>query len=312
MRIDLHTHSTASDGTDSPAELMHLAAHAGLDVVALTDHDTTAGWLEAAAAVPAGMHFVPGAEWSCVSPDGRGGHCSVHLLGYLFDPRAPALVAEQARLRTERRERLHRMTSRMSEDGLPIDADALLAGLPEDAPAGRPHLAMALVDAGIVPTVDQAFADYLNTGARYHLPRADTPVDRALEMIVGAGGVAVLAHPFARSRGPVVTAEVITWLAGLGLAGLEVDHPDHDPATRAELRAIAGQHKLVVTGSSDYHGTNKSIKIGQETTDDGALAELARRATGTAVITGKGGSDRDGGRAGARIHRLWRMVPWCT
>lgn len=287
MPIDLHTHSTTSDGTDTPAELLRAAAHAGVDTVALTDHDTTAGWREAAAALPAGMRLVPGVEWSCVSSDGRGGYCSVHLLGYLFDPESPALVAEQARLRAERRKRLRLMAMRMAEDHLPIDTEGLLAGLPEDSSAGRPHLARALIAAGVVATVDQAFAEYLNTGGRYYLARVDTPVERAIEMITAAGGVTVMAHAFARTRGSVVSPRVIAELADRGLTGLEVDHPDHDPAARVELRMLAAEHGLLVTGASDYHGTNKSVKIGQERTADDVFAELVARSTGTPVITGE-------------------------
>ncbi|WP_234995883.1 PHP domain-containing protein [Streptoalloteichus hindustanus] len=285
MRIDLHAHSTASDGTDTPAELVLAAAAAGLDVVALTDHDTTSGWAAATAALPPGLRLVPGAELSCVSPDGRGGEATVHLLAYLFDPDSPAVVEEQTRLRLERRERLRTMAARMAGDGFPVDADELMAGLPAEATAGRPHLARALVRAGVVSTVDEAFARYLATGGPYYLGRTDTPVRRAVEMIHQAGGVTVLAHPFARSRGPVVTPEVIVELAGRGLAGLEVDHPDHDAPTRAELRALATELDLVITGSSDYHGTNKTVRLGQETTAPEAFERLLDRAGADRVVT---------------------------
>ncbi|MCA1674446.1 MAG: PHP domain-containing protein, partial [Actinobacteria bacterium] len=150
MRIDLHAHSTASDGTDSPAALVRAAAAAGLDVVAITDHDTTAGWAEAAEALAPGLRLIRGAEFSCESPDGRGGSVSVHLLGYLFDPQSPSIAAEQARLRNERRRRLRVMAERMAAEGFGVDPDALLDGLPADAPAGRPHLAAALLAAGVV------------------------------------------------------------------------------------------------------------------------------------------------------------------
>ncbi|MGH3622080.1 MAG: PHP domain-containing protein [Sciscionella sp.] len=286
VRIDLHTHSSASDGTDSPAELVRVAADAGLDAVALTDHDTTAGWAEATAALPSGMSLVPGAELSCISVDGRGGRCTVHLLGYLFDPDSAAVRTEQARLRAERRARLHRMARRMAADGIPVDADELLAGLGEDTPAGRPHLAMALVRAGVVTSVNDAFTRYLETSGPYRVPRSDTPVIRAIEMIAEAGGVTVLAHAFAASRGPTVTAEVIAELAEHGLTGLEVDHPDHDRKTRTELAGIAGELGLLVTGSSDYHGSNKLIRIGEETTDPEVLDALVERATGTEVVSG--------------------------
>ncbi|MGH3975931.1 MAG: PHP domain-containing protein, partial [Pseudonocardiaceae bacterium] len=148
MRIDLHAHSTVSDGTDTPAELVATAAVVGLDVIALTDHDTTAGWAQAVDALPPGVRLIRGAEFSCIVPDGRGGQVSVHLLGYLFDPAAEAVTAEQARLRDERRVRLHTMAQRMAADGFPVDPDALLGDVPQHASAGRPHLARALVSAG--------------------------------------------------------------------------------------------------------------------------------------------------------------------
>ncbi|MEV4318599.1 PHP domain-containing protein [Actinocrispum sp. NPDC049592] len=284
--IDLHTHSSVSDGTDTPASLMSAAASAGLDVIALTDHDTTAGWSEAAAALTPGLTLVRGAELSCTSPNGRGGTATVHLLAYLFDPLAPAIVTEQSRLRAERRSRLLKMARRMAEDGYPVDPDALMASLPPDSPAGRPHLAMALVQAGMVATVDEAFQFFLNSRGRYHVSRRDTPVHTAIQMVADAGGVTVLAHAFAHHRGPTVTAEVIKELAGAGLTGLEVDHPDHDLATRTQLGALADDLGLVRTGSSDYHGTNKTIRIGQDSTSPEAFEALVAHTTGTPLITG--------------------------
>lgn len=282
--IDLHTHSTASDGTDSPAQLVAAAAEAGLDVLALTDHDTTAGWREATGALPPGLRLVPGAELSCVSDDGRGGKCSVHLLAYLFDPQAESLITEQRRLRTERRERLYAMAGRMAADGFPVDADELMAGLPEDAPAGRPHLARALVAAGVVADVGEAFDHYLASGGPYYVRRADTPVTTAIDMIRQAGGVTVIAHAFAHARGPTVTAEVIAELAAAGLGGIEVDHPNHDAHARAQLRELADSLGLLRTGSSDYHGTNKVLTLGQETTDPEMFDALVARGTGSSVI----------------------------
>jgi hypothetical protein len=286
VRIDLHTHSKASDGTDSPAELLSAAVAAGLDVIGLTDHDTAAGWAEAAAALPSGLTLVRGAELSCSSPDGHGGHCTVHLLAYLHDPESPPVAHEQARLRDERRRRLYTMATRMAADGLPVDPDELMASLPPGSSAGRPHLAQVLVRAGVVSSVTEAFNRYLAGRGAYYVPKTDTPVERAIQMIADAGGVTVLAHPFARSRGPIVTAEVIGDLADLGLAGLEIDHPDHDPATRAELRGLADDLELLVTGSSDYHGSNKTVQLGQETTTPAMLDALIERASGVPVMMG--------------------------
>ncbi|WAL64852.1 PHP domain-containing protein [Amycolatopsis cynarae] len=286
MRIDLHTHSLVSDGTDTPAELVHTAARAGLDVVALTDHDTTAGWAAATEALPPGLTLVPGAELSCVSEhDGERG-ISVHLLAYLFDPDSPAIIEEQRRLRDARRRRLRAIAARMADDGLPVDPEEILGLLPPDSPAGRPHLAQALVRAGLVSTVDQAFAEYLGNGHGYLVPRQDTPVGDAIRMIAAAGGVTVFAHPFARSRGRVVSADTIAELAEQGLTGLEVDHPNHDERTRAELRGLARELDLVQTGSSDYHGTNKTTPIGAETTDPEAFEALVAKASGAQLAVG--------------------------
>lgn len=289
VRIDLHTHSTESDGTDAPSDLIGEAISAGLDVVALTDHDTTAGWAEAERAVrarqgPDRFRLVPGAELSCACPDGAGRTITVHLLAYLFDPLSDALVREQKRLRAERRQRLRAMASRMADEGFPVDPDELMAELPPDSPGGRPHLARALIRGGAVSSVDEAFARYLGTNGSYYLPRTDTPVLRAIEMIGQAGGATVLAHPFATSRGPTVSAEVVGELAEHGLRGIEVDHPDHDAPTRARLRQLAARWDLIPTGSSDYHGTNKTIRIGQETTAAESLDALADCCTGSKIV----------------------------
>jgi 3',5'-nucleoside bisphosphate phosphatase len=285
--IDLHTHSTASDGTDNPAELVAAAAAAGLDTVAITDHDTTAGWAAAVDALPPGMRLVRGAEFSCVSPTGRGDRdVPVHLLGYQFDPAHPAIVAEQERLRDERLERLRRMTEKMAADGFPVDPDAVLAFLPAGASAGRPHLARALVAAGVVDSVPEAFGTLLYNGSPYYVPKTDTPVVHAIEMVRAAGGAAVFAHPLARKRGRVVEPSVIVELAAAGLAGVEVDHPDHDQKDRELLRALAAELGLVVTGSSDYHGTNKTTPLAAETTARQALDALLDKTTGIEVVTG--------------------------
>jgi 3',5'-nucleoside bisphosphate phosphatase len=295
--IDLHTHSAVSDGTDSPTELVAAARTAGVTVLALTDHDTTAGWDEAAAAVsrlgsagsasgPKGMTLVRGAEFSTDSPDGRGGTVTAHLLGYLFDPAHPEIVAEQERLRASRRDRVRAMGERMAADGLPVDGEALLARLPADSPAGRPHLARVLVDAGVVATVGDAFDDLLRKGGRYYVEKENTPITAAVRMIHAAGGVAVFAHAFARRRGPVVEASVLRDLAAEGLDGIEVDHPDHDADDRAALRAVAAETGLLVTGSSDYHGANKTTPIAAETTAPDVLEALVARATGAEVLAG--------------------------
>jgi hypothetical protein len=177
------------------------------------------------------------------------------------------------------------MAELMAADGFPVDPDEIMATVPEDGSAGRPHLARALVRAGRATSVNDAFTRFLAWGHPYYIGRTDTPVHEAIEMIAEAGGVTVLAHPFARSRGRIVTAEVIAELAEIGLAGVEVDHPDHDSATRTELQNLAAELGLVATGSSDYHGTNKTVRLGQETTDPDQFDALAARATGVQVVT---------------------------
>ena len=271
MRIDLHTHSSASDGTDTPAELVERAASAGMDVLAITDHDSTRGWAEAAAALPSGLTLVRGAELSCahrpVAPDGiPGQRTSLHMLAYLFDPTAQAFVDERARLREDRRSRGRRIVDRMIDDGLPITWERVteLAG---DGAVGRPHMARVLVENGAVSSVNEAFALYLQDSSRYFVDKADTDVFAAIELILASGGVPVFAHPFARRRGRCVSEAVIAQLAEAGLVGLEVDHPDHIEEDRDRLRGLARDLGLVTTGSSDYHGTNKSTPLGAETTD---------------------------------------------
>lgn len=278
MRIDLHTHSNRSDGTDDPAELVRVASEAGLDVIALTDHDTTAGWAEAAEALPDGLRLVRGAELSCVSPNGLGGTVPIHLLAYLFDPEHPGVLAEQSRLRVERRDRITRMVSQMAADGYSLDPETFLARFDADLPLGRPHLAQALIEEGVVGSVSEAFAGVLHNSSPYYQRRTDTPVVDAIEMITAAGGVCVFAHPFARKRGRVVEESVLVDLADVGLVGVEVDHPDHAPEDREALRALAGEIGLVTTGSSDYHGTNKGIRIGAETTDPDMFERLVEKA----------------------------------
>lgn len=270
--VDLHTHTTASDGTDTPAELIAKAAAAGIDVLGLTDHDTTAGWAEAIERLPSGMTLVPGAEFSCVYFDGVR-RISLHLLGYLFDPDDAVLQGERARLRADRRSRARRMVENMESDGVPITW-AQVSALAGNGTVGRPHLARALVQAGVVPDIDTAFRDVLSSRAGYYVRKADTDVFAAIAMVRGAGGLPVFAHPLARRRGPVVDDAIIARMAAAGLVGLEVNHPDQDDRDRAEARALAADLGLIGTGSSDYHGSNKVTGLAACTTAPAALEAL--------------------------------------
>lgn len=282
MSVDLHTHSTASDGTDTPAELIAVAHAAGIDVLAITDHDTAAGWTAAATALPRGMILVPGIEISCYAPQSGGARIPLHLLGYLLDPADAALGAALAEVRASRIGRARLMVDRMRADGLPITWDQVHA-LAGAGTVGRPHLARALVHSGVVGTVDEGFAGPLSSRSPYYVPKADIEVFDAIGLVRAAGGVCVFAHP--RRRGRTVDDGQIAAMAGAGLAGLEVDHPDHDPAARAHLARLALDLGLLATGSSDYHGTNKTTPIAARTTAPEVYAALVAQAA-RPVITG--------------------------
>jgi hypothetical protein len=272
MRIDLHTHSTASDGTLTPAEVAAEAAAAGLDVVALTDHDGIAGWTEARrACAEHGLEFVPGVELSCrwyATQPALG----LHLLAYYVDPDEPQLAAEMARVRDTRDHRGERIVELMRADGVDVTWEEVrsYAG---GAPVGRPHIAQALIRRGLVDTVADAFAPSM-LGQRWRLPKSDTDVFQALALVRQAGGVAVFAHPKASRRGRVVPDELIVELVAAGLAGLEVDHEDHTPEQREQLRQLAAQLDLVVTGSSDFHGANKAVRLGAYCTRPAAYERI--------------------------------------
>lgn len=280
MRIDLHSHSSASDGTDAPAQLIRRAVAAELDVIALTDHDTFAGIdAAAAAAEQVGVTLVPGAEMSAAS-----GGISVHILAYLVDRDHPDLVAELARSTAERLGRAERMVQLAVELGAPISWRQVreLAGA---APIGRPHVARALVAAGVVGSVPEAFGpDWIGDGGRAYVYRYATDAVDTVRLVRAAGGVAVFAHPAARLRGPIVSDDVIAELAAAGLAGIEVDHPDHDPPARARLRALAADLGLLVTGASDDHGTSTGHRLGCETTAPESYRALIAQASGAAPI----------------------------
>jgi 3',5'-nucleoside bisphosphate phosphatase len=255
MRIDLHTHSNRSDGTDPVEDLIGKAARHGLDVIALTDHDTADGWVQArVAAEEAGVGFVPGMEISC-----KLNGTSVHLLGYLLDPAQPELASELERVRTGRTGRVPEVVARLNALGIDITVDDVLAQATGTPSVGRPHVADALVARGAVADRAEAFDKYLADGKPAHVNRYAIEPGRAIDLVRAAGGVPVIAHPWGRSSRWVMTPETIARLvADHGLAGLEVDHQDHSPQDRVALREIAAEHDLIVTGSSDHHGLGKS------------------------------------------------------
>ena len=284
MRIDLHTHSTASDGTDTPSELVLGAAAAGLDVVALTDHDTTRGHAEAIAAFPEGVTLVTGAELSC-----RIDGVSLHLLAYLFDADEPELLRERELVRDDRVPRAQAMVAKLQELGVPIEW-AQVARIAGEGSVGRPHIATALVELGVVPTVSDAFTpQWIADGGRAHITKHELDPFTAIRLVKAAGGVIVFAHPLAVKRGKTVPEAAIADLAAYGLDGIEVDHMDHDEATRAHLRGLAADLGLLATGSSDYHGSRKTCRLGDYTTDPEIYGEITRRATGAFPVPGTGG-----------------------
>ncbi|MFE5025216.1 PHP domain-containing protein [Streptomyces sp. NPDC056656] len=285
MRIDLHTHSTASDGTDTPAELVRNAAAAGLDVVALTDHDTSRGYAEAVAALPAGLTLVTGAELSC-RLDGVG----LHMLAYLFDPDEPGLLRERELVRDDRVPRAQGMVTKLQDLGVPVTWEQV-ARIAGDGSVGRPHVAEALVELGVVGSVSDAFTpDWLADGGRAYVGKHELDPFDAIRLVKAAGGVTVFAHPAAVKRGQVVPESVMADLAAAGLDGIETDHMDHEPATRARLRGLAADLGLLATGSSDYHGSRKTCVLGEFTTDPEVYGEITRRATGAFPVPGAGGT----------------------
>lgn len=280
MSIDLHTHSTASDGTEAPAVVVAQAVAAGLGVVALTDHDTTLGWAEASDAARAhGITLVPGIEVSC-SRRWR----SIHLLAYLPDPQHPTLVAELARARDSRDTRLDEMVRLMAADGIPVTIESVRAEVEEGATAGRPHIADALVTAGAVEHRDEAFARWLGNDSPYYVSHyAPDPV-HAVQVVRAAGGVPVIAHPWSGTRGRAVSDGLVEEMAAAGLAGLEVHHRDHDADAVRHLTDLAKALDLLVTGASDYHGEGKRNRLGEHTTTPAVLAAIEELATGSPVV----------------------------
>ncbi|WP_045876323.1 PHP domain-containing protein [Pseudofrankia sp. DC12] len=279
--IDLHTHSTASDGLLAPAALVAAAAAAGVRVLALTDHDTTGGIAEAAAALPAGMTLVPGAEISCEVRVADGRVISLHVLAYLFDPAEPEFLAMRRRVRESRDSRARRMVELMVADGLPVSWEQVQARAL--GTVGRPHVAGALLDAGLISDLDEAFGPkWIGSRGPYHARKEQPDVADALRLIQGAGGVSVFAHPYAAARGPIVGPDTIEYMASLGLDGIEVDHPDQEPAARDRLRGLAASLGLLMTGSSDFHGTREGPGhgLGTHSTDPDALAEIIDRGSG--------------------------------
>lgn len=284
MRIDLHAHSTVSDGTDRPDELVRRAAEAGLDVVAITDHDTVDGWPAArCAGAETDVLVVPGVEIST-----RLNHAGVHVLAYIFDPAYPPLADELVRVRESRANRLPDMIRLLAKAGMPLEVADVLTVAGSASSIGRPHVADALVAKGYVANRADAFTRLLSDGGPAYVPRYAPATAGVIRMVREAGGVSVLAHPWGRGSRATLDATAIGLLAEMGLAGIEVDHEDHDDADRAALREIASTLGLLVTGSSDYHGAGKVGHIlGVNTTDPAEFDRLLVLAQAAAAAAGR-------------------------
>jgi hypothetical protein len=279
--IDLHTHTTVSDGTDTPAELVNMALAQGLDTLAITDHDAIAGWPSAIRTLRGDLKLVLGAEISCLTTEG----ISVHMLGLLFDGGNSALLEALENTRDERLPRMRKMIELMQADGINISIGDVEAAMPAGATMGRPHLADALVAKKIIKTRDEAFQELLNNESKYYVAHlAPTPTE-AIKLIREAGGVSVIAHPFASMRGQILQSSDFVELKVAGLNGIEVNHRDQSNEERMSLLKIASDLDLVMTGSSDYHGTGKLNSLGENVTDPAEWERLESMASDRRVVT---------------------------
>jgi predicted metal-dependent phosphoesterase TrpH len=277
--IDLHTHSSVSDGTETPSQLVRAAAAAGLGTLALTDHDSTAGWSEASiAAGAAGITLIPGMEFST-----RVGHASIHLLAYLFDPSDAGIVAETAHIRKARLTRAEQMVARIGAD-YEITWDDVLAQTTTGGTVGRPHIADALVANGLALTRSEAFAGILHWEAGYYQPHYAPDPLRAVALVRAAGGVPVIAHPATRGVADVMAESRLAALVDAGLFGLELRHRENKPEATARLTMLAVKYGLAVTGSSDYHGEGKPNRLGENTTTPEVLERLIAQGSGASPV----------------------------
>ena len=295
-RIDLHAHTTLSDGSDTPAQLVQKACAAQLDVLGVSDHDTTSGWSEIREAVKGlPLTVIPGIELSAQILERGSGipPLSVHVLGYLIDPEDPGLGEEIQRIRSHRDDRLRMMVERIARD-VDITWEEVAGGIAPGATPGRPHIAEVLVQRGVVADVSEAFESLLSADGPYHVPHYAPRLARALEVITEAGGVAVLAHPLSGGRrhalaDPTNGSALREQLVGLmdhGLAGLELHHRENAAALVPAVAEMATRLGLIITGSSDYHGSKKPNQLGENLTAEDHYERIVSLATGSSLIQG--------------------------
>ena len=278
--IDLHTHSLASDGTDTPGELINKAHASGITVLGLMDHDTVAGWDEATMYLRPGMSLVLGSEISCQTLDGT----SVHMLGMLFDRDNSALSEVLATTRDNRLTRMNRIIARLNEAGYEISIEDVLAQLAPGATLGRPHLADALIAKKLVASRDEAFAELLHNNSKYYISHYSPTPEDAIKLIKQAGGVAVIAHPLASLRGRTVSIESFKSMVEAGLDGIEISHRDQSEDERELLREVVARYGIIATGSSDYHGNGKLNELAEFTTKPEDFEALEARADARRVV----------------------------
>lgn len=282
--IDLHTHTTASDGTDKPFEMLENAKKAGLTVVAMTDHDSIEGWREVRSKrdqIPSGLTIVPGAEVSTRTQLGM----SVHIVGLLFDAKNAQLAKLLSDTRDDRIPRMEKMIEKLQVAGYQVTMQDVEEVKPVGATLGRPHLADALIKNGIVASRDEAFAELLHNNSQFYVSHwAPSPVE-AIRAIAAAGGVSILAHPFAEKRGAVLTFGEVTELAAAGLNGIERNKRDQDEAAHSKIDQLSSEHNLIKVGSSDYHGSARANQLGEEQTPLDLWENLASKASGDEVFT---------------------------
>ena len=278
--IDLHTHSLASDGTDTPGELINKAHARGISVLGLMDNDTVAGWDDATSNLRPGMSLVLGSEISCQTLDGT----SVHMLGMLFDRENTALAEVLSTTRDNRLTRMNRIIGRLNEAGFEITIEDVLAQLAPGATLGRPHLADALIAKKIVASRDEAFTELLHNNSKYYISHYSPTPEDAIKLIKQAGGVAVIAHPLASLRGRTVSIDSFKSMVEAGLDGIEISHRDQSEDERQLLREVVEQYGIIATGSSDYHGNGKLNELAEFTTTPEDFEALESKADARRVV----------------------------
>ena len=279
--IDLHTHTTFSDGTDTPTQLINKALAAGITTIALTDHDSISGWQEATTALRPGICLVPGAEVSCQTLDG----ISVHILGLLFNSSNTELIDTLEKTRENRFGRMEKIIAKINEAGIEISMSEVLEQLSDGATLGRPHLADALIKKGVVASREEAFTQMLHNHSKYYVSHYSPTPEAVIKLIKDAGGVSVIAHPMASHRGRTISLDTFGSLIQAGLDGIEVDHRDHSAEEKTQLISLAKESKLVMTGASDYHGNGKLNSLGEYTTEPAQWQKLEERANARRVLS---------------------------